>query len=108
MFIYKRIVESEAPVSVDIFERKAELGEGMPYSAEGACDEHITNVSGNEIPDIVSSVEEWLPKAPKELLHQYKIYPQNFNDYKVLPRLFLAGISLHSLVFCCKTREKKE
>ncbi len=88
LFMYKKIVESDALVTVDIFERKAELGQGMPYSKDGACDEHITNVSGNEIPEIVTSVEEWLQMAPQGLLHHYKINPANFNDYKVFPRLF--------------------
>lgn len=88
MFIYKRLVESgDANFEVAIFERKKHLGAGMPYSTEGANDEHVTNVSDNEIPTIVTSIEEWLQTAPKNILDRFNIDPNQFNEYKVLPRL---------------------
>jgi uncharacterized NAD(P)/FAD-binding protein YdhS len=59
----------------------------MPYSTDGAGKEHITNVSGNEIPELVTSVADWIETAPKELLNRFAITPQIYNDYKVLPRL---------------------
>ncbi|MES3016358.1 MAG: FAD/NAD(P)-binding protein [Bacteroidota bacterium] len=89
MFMYKRLIESgRQDLDIHIFERKSELGAGMPYSREGANDEHITNVSDNEIPELVMSVEEWVKIAPKELLERFSITPENFNEFKVLPRLF--------------------
>ena len=88
LFMYKRFIESgRTDVTITIFERKEQLGAGMPYSYEGANDEHITNVSGNEIPALVTSVAEWITTFSKEKLSKYKINPQDFNDYKVLPRL---------------------
>jgi uncharacterized NAD(P)/FAD-binding protein YdhS len=59
----------------------------MPYSHDGAADEHITNVSSNEIPDLVTSVTEWIRMVSKDTLDKYNIDPEKFNDYKVLPRL---------------------
>lgn len=89
MFMYKRLIESGiADLEVNIFEKKNELGSGMPYSREGANVEHITNVSDNEIPQIVTSIEEWVNTAPKEVLQKFDITPESFNEYKVLPRLF--------------------
>lgn len=89
LFIYKRLVESgKNDFEVEIFERKAQLGSGMPYSSEGANNEHITNVSGNEVPDIVIPMSEWVHIAPPELLERFRIDPYKFNDYKVFPRLF--------------------
>lgn len=88
LFIYKRLIESGAnDFEIDIFERKAQLGAGMPYSSEGANDEHITNVSDNEVPSIVTPMAEWIHTAPPELLQRFKIDPDKFNEYKVLPRL---------------------
>ncbi|MDO7744238.1 MAG: FAD/NAD(P)-binding protein, partial [Pedobacter sp.] len=88
LFMYKRLVESgRTDLSIDIFERKKQLGVGMPYSTEGASDEHITNVSGNEIPDLVTPIAEWIHTVPEKTLTRYKIDPSKFNDYKVLPRL---------------------
>lgn len=59
----------------------------MPYSAEGANDEHITNVSGNEIPMLITSLADWIKSVPKDTLDKFHIDPNCFNEYKVLPRL---------------------
>jgi uncharacterized NAD(P)/FAD-binding protein YdhS len=46
LFLYKRFVDANrTDLIIDIFERKKQLGAGMPYSLEGANDEHITYVS---------------------------------------------------------------
>lgn len=88
LFMFKRLLEStEQHITITIFEKRNVLGCGMPYSHEGAADEHITNVSGNEIPDLVSDVAEWIKGVPKDTLDKYHVDPQRFNDYKVLPRL---------------------
>lgn len=87
MFVLKRILESgRTGFIVDIFEKRSKLGAGMPYSAEGACTEHITNVSGNEIPDLFTSVEDWVGMNSK-VANDYEISIKNFNECKVLPRL---------------------
>lgn len=59
----------------------------MPYSSEGANDEHITNVSGNEIPPLVTTLDQWVKKVPKDTLDKYHMDAANFNEFKVLPRL---------------------
>lgn len=88
LFMYKRLVDAQrADLIIDIFEKNKQLGAGMPYSKDGANDEHITNVSGNEIPELVTSIAEWIRTVPKETLHHFHIDPEKFNDYKVLPRL---------------------
>jgi uncharacterized NAD(P)/FAD-binding protein YdhS len=88
LFMFKRLVDAgRTDITIDVFEKKQELGTGMPYSTEGAGTEHITNVSGNEIPELVTSVAEWIETAPKELLNRFAITPKIYNDYKVLPRL---------------------
>lgn len=88
LFLYKRLIESgSTDLEITIYERKSFLGAGMPYSTEGANDEHVTNVSDNEIPQIVSTIEEWLHTAPSELLERFNINPSKFNEYKVLPRI---------------------
>jgi uncharacterized NAD(P)/FAD-binding protein YdhS len=88
LFMFKRLIESgNTAMSVIIFERKNRLGAGMPYSREGAGDEHITNVSSNEIPLIVTTVAEWIKTVPNDTLAKFHIDPERFNEYKVLPRL---------------------
>ncbi len=88
LFMFKRLVETgNTDIAVTIFERKKKLGAGMPYSAEGANDEHITNVSGNEIPPLVTSLNDWVKSVPKDTLDKYHMDAARFNEYKVLPRL---------------------
>ncbi|MEO6894038.1 MAG: FAD/NAD(P)-binding protein [Ginsengibacter sp.] len=88
LFIFKRLVESGAPgMEISIFERKQELGPGMPYSREGAGEEHITNVSGNEIPDLENSLTNWVQSLEPETLKRFNIDADKFSGYKVLPRL---------------------
>ncbi|MBE9602218.1 FAD/NAD(P)-binding protein [Pedobacter sp. MC2016-24] len=88
LFMFKRLLESgQTDLEIRIFERKKKLGAGMPYSADGANDEHITNVSSNEIPLLVTTLEEWVKSVPKDTLDKFHIDPNRFNEYKVLPRL---------------------
>ena len=88
LFMYKRLTESNIKnLEIVIFEKKSQLGAGMPYSADGANKEHITNVSANEIPEIVTSIAEWIQTVPEEILKTYSIDKSKFNEYKVLPRL---------------------
>ncbi|OXA84583.1 FAD/NAD(P)-binding protein [Flavobacterium hercynium] len=92
LFVYKRLVESGSnDFEVTIFERKKELGSGMPYSAEGSNVEHITNVSDNEVPHIASTMSEWIYSAPADLLQTFNIKPDEFNEYKVVPRLLFGS-----------------
>ncbi|MET4142030.1 FAD/NAD(P)-binding protein [Pedobacter sp. UYP1] len=88
LFMFKRLIESgSTALMIKIFERKNKLGSGMPYSLEGANDEHITNVSSNEIPLLVTSLSDWIKSVPKDTLDKFHIDPLRFNEYKVLPRL---------------------
>lgn len=88
LFIFKRLIEAQqTDVEIEIFEKKNQLGAGMPYSTDGANEEHITNVSGNEIPALETSLSEWIQTVPPETLKRFNINAEKFNDYKVLPRL---------------------
>jgi hypothetical protein len=88
LFLFKRLVDTRrTDIAITILERKKKLGPGMPYSAEGANDEHITNVSGNEIPLLVTPLADWIKTVSKDTLDKFHIDPDRFNEYKVLPRL---------------------
>ncbi len=88
LFMYKRLIEAgRKDFVITVFEASDRLGEGFPYSPAGANKEHITNVSGNEIPEIVIPISEWIKTVPEEVLQPFGINKECFNDYKVLPRL---------------------
>ncbi|MGF1923535.1 MAG: FAD/NAD(P)-binding protein, partial [Bacteroidia bacterium] len=89
LFLFKKLLATDnTELEIDIFERSNQLGAGMPYSCTGANNEHITNVSENEIPELVTSITAWAKTLPTAELSKYNIDPDHFNEYKVLPRLF--------------------
>ena len=90
LFMYKRLVEKNiAGLKVSIFESRKQLGAGMPYSYEGATSEHLTNVSDHEIPALVSTIEDYVQSLSETTLRSYGIDVDDFNRYKVVPRLLL-------------------
>ncbi len=107
MFMFQRIVQiGRNDIVVDIFEKGERLGPGMPYSKEGALEEHITNVSGNEIPKLTTSVTEWVKQLTDEKLKKYHIDRLNFNPYKVLPRLLFGEYLEHQFHLLIKEAAK--
>lgn len=71
LFLTKQLIEQpETSVNLTIIEKTNQLGAGMPYSEQGACSEHVTNVSDNEIPELVTTIQEWVKEAPENLLKQ--------------------------------------
>ena len=88
LFVFKRLVKTRrSDLVVHIFERKQQLGVGMPYSSEGATLEHITNVSGNELPNLCQPLAEWVQALPQDTLDHYRVDGARFSEERVLPRL---------------------
>lgn len=87
LYLLKHLLTLEAEFEIDIFEKTRVIGAGMPYSAQGATAEHITNVSGNEIPPLVMSLSRWLDEMAGRLPKQFAIEKENFTQYHVVPRL---------------------
>lgn len=88
LFMLKRILENPGLCnSVFIFEKYDQLGVGMPYGNHGACYEHITNISDRELPELETSIKDWIAVAPHEMLQQFGIDQDSFNEDKVVPRL---------------------
>ena len=88
LFVLKQLLEfGPSDLRVVIFERKSRLGQGMPYSAEGAQPEHITNVSSSELPPLPESLVDWVQRQQPEEMQLYGVDPQRFHEVRVLPRL---------------------
>ena len=81
------IMHPRTDAALHIFESKNEIAVGMPYSNEGADDEHICNLSCEETPDLVQPVAVWLASAPEDLLQRFNIDRDNINVQAPVPRL---------------------
>ena len=90
LLMFKRFVEGgNKNFHIEVFERQQELGLGMPYGPEGASFEHITNVSGNEIPDLQKSLTTWIKELPGEVTSKYKI---DKDIYKIFIKPFIYNV----------------
>ncbi len=88
LFILKHLAHRTLPeATVDILESSADFGAGMPYSKLGAAPEHVTNVSGNEIPELPENLLEWFEKLPEGEFQFYELSKSQLHEYKVVPRL---------------------
>jgi uncharacterized NAD(P)/FAD-binding protein YdhS len=107
LFVLKRLVDLTASFEVDIFEKKREVGPGMPYSEEGANNEHVTNVSDNEIPIIATAIADWVQTVGDESLKKFGMDPDEFSKYEVLPRLFFGQYLSSQFKLLLADAEKK-
>jgi hypothetical protein len=84
LFLYKHLISAGIKgLAIDIFEKDAMIGAGMPYSSKGASAEHSTNVSASELPELVLPFEDWLKQLPETSLKKH------MGKNEVLPRLLL-------------------
>jgi uncharacterized NAD(P)/FAD-binding protein YdhS len=88
LFMMKQLVRSgRKDLHITIFESRERLGEGMPYSSTGANGEHVTNVSENEVPELETTVSDWMETQLAAELETFDIDLPRFHAWKVLPRL---------------------
>ncbi|MFY1045994.1 FAD/NAD(P)-binding protein [Chryseobacterium sp. GP-SGM7] len=89
LLFLKHIVNSSfLPKNIYIFERNNRLGVGMPYGKYGSCNEHVANVSANELPELADSFENFIRRNPSKIFNDFKD-AENINPYLVIPRLLL-------------------
>lgn len=94
LFIIKKLLQHQPDkFTIDIFERQAALGRGMPYSHQGASFEHVTNVSSDELCPLTESLIDWVNKQPEALLAEFSVEKSTFHEKQVTPRL-LFGLYL--------------
>ena len=88
LFVFKALLDQDGTgIEINIFEAGDRLGVGMPYSEFGANPEHVTNVSGNEVPPLITPLIDWLKTRPIEFLQRFNLDPTRLHDFKVVPRL---------------------
>jgi len=86
--VFNRLVAiGDNHVEIDIFESSSIAGSGMPYSFVGALNEHVTNVSADEIPELAKMLDTWILQLPTETLEEFGIEREKFHEKKVVPRL---------------------
>ncbi len=96
LFMLKHIVKYELLLkTILIFEKNERLGVGMPYGALGAENEHVANVSANELPQMHEDFETYIGKFPTD---EFGNFCENgsVNPYEVIPRRLLGDFLEYS------------
>ncbi|WP_254509472.1 FAD/NAD(P)-binding protein [Anatilimnocola floriformis] len=97
------IQDASSRYEFEIFEAGDQIGAGMPYSRAGANNEHVTNVSGNELPSLPTSLLDWLRTLSGDTLRMHGVDPDRLSEFKVVPRL-LFGKYLQAQFDCLFAR----
>lgn len=89
LFFLKHLVSKNIKAdSVIIFEKNENLGMGMPYGPSGSGNEHVANVSANEIPELFEDIENFFTHHTMEGFEEY-FNAGKINRDQVIPRLVL-------------------
>lgn len=89
LFVLKHLLSEKVhPKTLYIFEKNNRLGAGMPYSKHGANQEHVANVSANELPELYENLASYIDRMPANKYPDF-VKNGNINEYEVIPRLIL-------------------
>ncbi|MGI9527081.1 MAG: FAD/NAD(P)-binding protein [Weeksellaceae bacterium] len=95
------------PIEIHVFEKQEEFGKGMPYSTLGACNEHVANISANEIPSLNTPFKDWYEKLDQHYKDQFIPLYNEFDEDLVIPRLLLGEYLAHEFDFYFYALKKK-
>ncbi len=81
--------------SIEIFEKRGIAGMGMPYHPETTERYNLSNISSEELPELIIPFADWLRKQDVSWLKEFGIELEQITDGDVYPRLAL-GAYLHA------------
>lgn len=106
-FLKHMISKNIRPEKIIIFEKNEYLGMGMPYGSAGSGNEHVANVSANEIPELMSDIEEFISQYPIEGFDEY-VNAGKINRNQVIPRLILGRYLENQFKLYIKAAQKAD
>ena len=91
LFMLKQVYDKKLQFKkIIIFERNDRFGVGMPYGKFGSKEEHVANVSANELPKLFESFSDYIKRKPDQGFQNF-VKGGNINEYEVIPRLLLGN-----------------
>jgi hypothetical protein len=76
---------------VVVFEKQKRLGMGMPYSPETTDRYNMSNISSEELPELMRAFADWLRDQDASRLGEWGIEPGQVREDEVYPRLALGA-----------------
>lgn len=89
IYSFRKLIEHEKPLHIELFEKNEQVGHGMPYSPKTTSKSMLANIASIEIPPLTSSYLSWLKKQSSEKLKTYGLSSQQLHERLFTPRALL-------------------
>ena len=89
VYALKRLITSEAPLAILIFESGARPGVGTPYDRQQNSPAMLSNIASIELPPVCETLLGWLQRIPPETRHGWGIGDADLHERHFFPRVVL-------------------
>lgn len=97
VYALKRLITSEAPLAILIFESGARPGVGTPYDRQQNSPAMLSNIASIELPPVCETLLDWLQRIPPETRHGWGIGDADLHERHFFRAWFWAIITPTSL-----------
>jgi uncharacterized NAD(P)/FAD-binding protein YdhS len=91
LYLLHRLLQSDRPLMITLFEAGPLAGVGLPYDPERATVSMLANIASMEIPVLGETYLDWLLRQPEAILRVYGVDPEGLHERQFLPRLLLGA-----------------
>ena len=89
LYTFKKLIETQEPLSIWVIEKGDRAGVGMPYTTEMNDRRMLANIASIEIPTLCMSYFDWLEAQPGAILKSYDVDPASLDVRTFTPRVLL-------------------
>ena len=89
LYTFQALLRAGGPRHIVLFEAGAQIGIGMPWSAETTSASMLSNIASIEIPDLPERYIDWLKRQPETVLRPFSVDPATVDERDFTPRLLI-------------------
>ena len=89
LYTFQKLIKTDEPLSIWIFEKGNRAGIGMPYTAEQNDRRMLANIASIEIPSLITPYYDWLKAQPAAILKSYGVDAKTLDVRTFTPRMLL-------------------
>lgn len=91
IYTLKRLIESDTPLSITVYEASAEPGMGTPYHPRANDRAMLANIASIELPAVAETLTAWLRRQTPQSLEMMGVQPENIGEREFYPRIVLGA-----------------
>ncbi|RYE59810.1 MAG: hypothetical protein EOO82_04015, partial [Oxalobacteraceae bacterium] len=91
IYTLKRLIQSDVPLSITIYEANADPGMGTPYHPRTNDRAMLANIASIELPPVCESLTTWLRRQTPIELELLGVLPENIGEREFYPRVVLGA-----------------